>query len=392
MKRQAVYHFICAAVCSLTLIASACSQSSPIVVASPEKGGGAGVDEGTLYPMIQGVSPGSLQSLDIPEAVPGGILPSAPGICVVFSMDMENSAGEMSSAIKLYSAYDTTTPIAVTVGPSADARSFVVTPSAALDPQTIYQLRVYKRAFAVTAPVSVSWVARSSNVATITTSAPHGLVAGQTVNVTVMTNASLSATGVTVSVVDSTHFSYVNAGPDIAETADTGSVENRGRTLVFHNLVTAPATMINPADPAYVVYSFTTGTDTAADTVPPSLAISYPSNLSVNVDPTQPGGLDGTYGGYIALVFADNLSPVVDPSTVTSSSVTLRNDTDGAAVPPSAGGIVCTWDAGWKTFRFYTPALQSLKHYTMTISPAGNRVTDFAGNYLPETTISFSTQ
>lgn len=408
MKRRTGFSYIIAVFCASLLLVSACSQSSPIIVASPAKGSVGSVDAGTLYPMIQSVSPGSLQSLDIPEAVQTGVLPSAPGISVVFTRSMANANGEMDTAFELFEA-GSSDAVPVSVSPAASASYFLITPSYAsstgipsgsLKPSTTYLLRIYKKAYAETF-LPVASVSRSSNVATVVTSAAHGLVTGQRVSVSGVVTAGFNAVNVGVTVVDTTTFTYANTGADRGTTAEAAAnVETFSRTLVFHNLVEAPATTISPADPVYVVYSFTTGTDADADTQLPSLVQCYPSDGALGIDPSAPAGSDAD-GGYIQFEFADNLVPMIDPSTVNDLSVTLRNDTDsnfalGTIVYVAADSIGCVWtDTDFKTFRFYTNSLLSGKHYTLQIGvdgPPSYHITDFAGNAALPVSVGFTTQ
>ena len=402
--------FLSVVVCVASSVCS-CSQSSPTVIASPAKGSVGGVDAGTLNPMITGVSPGSLQSLDIPLSVPSGIMPSAPGITVVFSEIMANNDGEMASAFALYDTSDSAAAVPLTVSPSASSPYFILTPAypvstgiagGCLKPSTTYQLRIYQKAHAETL-LSMTWydqtaalnvygtVSRAGNIATVVMPLAHGLETNQLVNMAGITAAGLDADDVTVTVVDSKTFTYSNTGADAGAVSDgTGTVETFNRTLLFHNLVASPATTISPVDPDYVVYSFTTGTDSAVDIQPPSFVLSYPSDGASAVDPSAPGGSDAA-GGFLQFVFSDNLVPMIDPSTVNDLSVTLYNDTDGSSVTADSIGCVYT-DPDYKTFRFYTNALLSAKHYTLTIGTASYRVTDFAGNKALPVTIGFSTQ
>lgn len=67
-------------------------------------------------------------------------------------------------------------------------------------------------------------VARNgSNVATVVTAAPHGWANGQVVNVNAVDNT-FDATGVSITVVNSTTFTYANAGGSVATQADAGTV------------------------------------------------------------------------------------------------------------------------------------------------------------------------
>jgi hypothetical protein len=70
---------------------------------------------------------------------------------------------------------------------------------------------------------TITTVARTSNITTITTSAAHGYSAGDSVTVAAVTNTGVNGT-FTVDAVTSTTFTYANAGTDIPSGADTGTV------------------------------------------------------------------------------------------------------------------------------------------------------------------------
>jgi hypothetical protein len=70
---------------------------------------------------------------------------------------------------------------------------------------------------------TITTVARTTNVTTITTSAAHGYSSGDSVTVAAVTNTSVNGT-FTVDTVTSTTFTYANAGTDIVSGADTGTV------------------------------------------------------------------------------------------------------------------------------------------------------------------------
>ena len=79
----------------------------------------------------------------------------------------------------------------------------------------------------------ISNVARSSNVATLTTGAAHGLVVGCRVRIAGVTTAGFDADdAVVASVADTTHFTYANAGDDVGSTADaTGTAAGHAYPL-----------------------------------------------------------------------------------------------------------------------------------------------------------------
>jgi hypothetical protein len=74
----------------------------------------------------------------------------------------------------------------------------------------------------------IATVARTSNVATITTNAPHGMLVGQKVNVNATTDNSFdalsSAWATVLSVPSTTSFTYASTGTDKAQTADSGTL------------------------------------------------------------------------------------------------------------------------------------------------------------------------
>lgn len=71
---------------------------------------------------------------------------------------------------------------------------------------------------------TISQVARSANIATITTPAAHRYIVGQQVVVTATTNTSFNGTVTIASVPTATTFTYANAGSDLSTTADTGTI------------------------------------------------------------------------------------------------------------------------------------------------------------------------
>lgn len=87
---------------------------------------------------------------------------------------------------------------------------------------------------------TITFVARTSNVVTITTSAAHGYATGQSVTVAATTNTGVNGTFVIASTPTTTTFTYAQTGTDIASVADTGSTVIVGRYNVFVN-GTAPS-------------------------------------------------------------------------------------------------------------------------------------------------------
>lgn len=62
---------------------------------------------------------------------------------------------------------------------------------------------------------------RTSGVATIVTGAAHGFTTGDQITIAAMTDSSFNDVDAIVTVVNSTTFTYVNAGPDVTSGADT---------------------------------------------------------------------------------------------------------------------------------------------------------------------------
>jgi hypothetical protein len=75
---------------------------------------------------------------------------------------------------------------------------------------------------------SISNVARTNNIVTVTTSTTHGFSAGSNVVVTATTNTSINGTYTIVDVPTTSTFTYVKSGTNIASGADTGTavIEN----------------------------------------------------------------------------------------------------------------------------------------------------------------------
>jgi hypothetical protein len=72
--------------------------------------------------------------------------------------------------------------------------------------------------------LTISNVARATNVTTITTSATHGLVVGDHVQVTAVTNTSVNGVFTVASAPTTTTFTYANTGATITSAVDTGTV------------------------------------------------------------------------------------------------------------------------------------------------------------------------
>ena len=72
--------------------------------------------------------------------------------------------------------------------------------------------------------LTITNVARATNVTTITTSATHGLVVGDRVQVTAVTNTSVNGVFTVASAPTTTTFTYANTGATITSAVDTGTV------------------------------------------------------------------------------------------------------------------------------------------------------------------------
>jgi len=82
--------------------------------------------------------------------------------------------------------------------------------------------------------VSITNVALTSNVATITTSVAHGLGVGQVVAVAAVTATTVNSTAATITAVTSTTFTYAKTASNVTSAADTGTVTftNNYRAIV----------------------------------------------------------------------------------------------------------------------------------------------------------------
>lgn len=154
-------------------------------------------------------------------------------------------------------------------------------------------------------------------------------------------------------------------------------------TLNFEPLVQLPATTLNPVNPPYVSYRFTTAYESAADYEEPFVLSANPGHGDNDVDTM----LSGT-GGRIILTFYDNVSPMIYPPSVNSTTVTLIR------IPSTAVDTEVsmeTTDLNFKTY-YVRPlaALENAATYILTIS-VGNSIQDFRSNRMMETTHVFST-
>ena len=118
---------------------------------------------------------------------------------------------------------------------------------------------------------TITTVARTTNVVTITTSAAHGYSAGDSVTVAAVTNTDVNGTFIISAVPTTTTFTYTDAGTNITSGADTGTVtfqyvtpdNQRWRFTQFGNVLVA-ANGGNRLQ-GYNVNSSTNFSDLAAD-------------------------------------------------------------------------------------------------------------------------------
>jgi hypothetical protein len=94
---------------------------------------------------------------------------------------------------------------------------------------------------------TITTVARTTNVVTITTSVAHGYSVGDSVTIAAVTNTTLNGTFAITTVPTTTTFTYAKTGTDIPSASDTGSVtfayttpsEQRWRFTQFGNVLIA---------------------------------------------------------------------------------------------------------------------------------------------------------
>jgi len=85
-----------------------------------------------------------------------------------------------------------------------------------------------------TSTVALSNISRnSSNVATVTTAAAHGLSTGSLVSVNCTSNSSFNTVNTAVSVINTTTFSYASTGPQLTNTSGSGTVYLNNTTLTI---------------------------------------------------------------------------------------------------------------------------------------------------------------
>lgn len=100
--------------------------------------------------------------------------------------------------------------------------------------------------YSVGGPAStITNVALTSNIATITTSAAHGFAVGQTVGITGLTNSALNGSYVVSAVGSSTTFSYPLTHTNISSTSDSGSASGTDINLASTSISTGVVVSIS---------------------------------------------------------------------------------------------------------------------------------------------------
>ena len=181
---------------------------------------------------------------------------------------------------------------------------------------------------------SITTVARTTDITTITTSAAHGYSVGDSVTVTAVVNTSVNGTFNIVDVPTTTTFTYSNAGSNIISGADTGTVtfayvtptNQRWRFTQFGNVIIA-ANSGNRLQ-GYNLNSAATFQDLAAD-APKSRYITIVRDFVVS--------------GYAGTDFPNRVqwSALGDESSWTNSATTqadFQDIPDGGSVVGVTGG------------------------------------------------------
>jgi hypothetical protein len=181
---------------------------------------------------------------------------------------------------------------------------------------------------------TITTVARTSNITTITTSVAHGYSIGDSVTVTTVTNTSVNGTFTITTVPTTTTFTYANTGTNIVSGADTGTVvftyttptNQRWRFTQFGNVIIG-ANGGNRLQ-GYNLNTSSTFQDLAAD-APTSRYITVVRDFVVS--------------GYVGTDYANRVqwSALGDESSWTTSATTqadFQDIADGGAVVGITGG------------------------------------------------------
>jgi len=184
----------------------------------------------------------------------GQLQTDVTGIAQYFSASLSQITGVTTSQARLYSAAQGTISGTVTsqFGFYADATLIGATNNYG-----------FYSNIATATTRSITFVERTTNIVTITTSVAHGFTAGQSVTVAAVTNTSVNGTFVIASVPTTTTFTYAQAGTDIVLVADTGTAAVGGRHNFYAN-GSAPnyfagAVGIGTATPSATLEVVTTG-------------------------------------------------------------------------------------------------------------------------------------
>lgn len=128
----------------LVCLVSGCIDISDTVIYEPGSESSGIEDLSTLYPVIQSVSPGTLQSVDVPDDPQSSVSADLSSVVIVFSEEMENDSDEMASSLVLY---ENGSQVAVTITPAASSRYFLMTlGSGTFAYGSEYTARIYKTA------------------------------------------------------------------------------------------------------------------------------------------------------------------------------------------------------------------------------------------------------
>jgi hypothetical protein len=183
---------------------------------------------------------------------------------------------------------------------------------------------------------TITTVARTSNVVTITTSVAHGYSAGDSVTVAAVTNTDINGTFTISTVPTTTTFTYADTGADIVSGADTGTItfqyvtpsNQRWRFTQFGNVLIA-------ANGGNRLQGFNVNTDTNFS----DLAADAPQSRYITVV------RDFVVSGYVndASIRANRVqwSALGDESSWTNSATTqadFQDIPDGGAVVGLTGG------------------------------------------------------
>ena len=198
------------------------------------------------------------------------------------------------------------------------------------------------------AAATISNVALTSNVVTVTTSAPHGFVAGQWVNVAAVTNTAINGT-FPIASVTSTTFTYALTHANIASGADTGTAQvceqvvlNASGAVQEYVLSTGQRVILTSSGQPFVIQNGT------------AQATLYHDGTYVRLASTSgalflAGGSTGTTPGYIIFTRSGDGTGVNSPLAVNcgnaNEAVKFRSDA-GIGWSSSAVNVTTNADTG----------------------------------------------